>query len=79
VFWVCFFFLILPEFLASVMKRGQKLHRLPMYCLGTPWNWFHFSEYPLVLALESRMIKESQSCFSVLFITLCTSFMCPYI
>lgn len=61
------------------MKRAQQFCRLPVHCLGTHWNWFHFFEYPIVLALQSWMFKESQSSFSVPFITLCTSFMCPYI
>lgn len=85
--WACFFLLFLFyfflfnsfKFLSSLMKCSQQLHRLPVYCLGTLWNWFHFSEYPLVLALQSWIIKESWDSFSVLFITLCTSFMCPYI
>lgn len=77
--FVCFFFLILPKFLASVMKCDQQFCRLPVHCLGTHWNWFHFFEYPIVLALQSWMLKESRSFFSVLSITLCISFMCPYI
>lgn len=37
--WGCFlFFLILSKFLALVMKHGQQLCWLPVYCLGTLWN-----------------------------------------